>query len=268
MKKKSKKIKFLEKKYSTNFYCLFKIFNYIENKKLKIDIIRNKIVKLKLNIVNNLTKKYKKNNFYNDCFQEGSISLIKSVNSYNMNLKYSFENFARYNIRKSINNFIYKINRIIKIPQYISESFKKIYFFCKNYKKKYNIEPSIDCISKNLNIEKIKIKKILSYNKTPISMTKIIDEEEYEGYFDYKNNNNSNFEKDIFDKMLKNKISKIIEIENYKSYPDFLSMKYGLNNFKKYSLKEIGKMYNMSKNKTRSLQNDSLKKMRKYFHNI
>ncbi|WP_259286607.1 sigma-70 family RNA polymerase sigma factor [Candidatus Nasuia deltocephalinicola] len=268
LKKKSKKIKFLEKKYSTNFYSLFKIFNYIENKKLKIDIIRNKIVKLKLNIVNNLTKKYKKNNFYNDCFQEGSISLIKSVNSYNMNLKYSFENFARYNIRKSINNFIYKSNRIIKIPQYISESFKKIHFFCKNYKKKYNIEPSIDCISKNLNIEKIKIKKILIYNKIPISMTKIIDEEEYEGYFDYKNNNNSNFEKDIFDKMLKNKISKIIKIENYKSYPDFLSMKYGLNNFKKCSLKEIGKMYNMSKNKTRSLQNDSLKKMRKYFYNI
>ncbi len=268
LKKKSKKIRFLEKKYSTNFYSLFKIFNYIENKKLKIDIIRNKIVKSKLNIVNSLTKKYKKNNFYNDCFQEGTMALIKSVNSYNMHLKYSFENFSRYNIRRFINNFIYKSNRIIKIPQYISEAFKKIYFFCKNYKKKHNIEPSIDCISKNLNMEKVKIKKILIYNKTPISMNKIIDEEEYEGYFEYKNNNKSNFEKDIFYKMLKNKISEIIKIENYKSYPDFISMKYGLNDFKKQSLKEIGKMYNMSKNKTRALRDDSLKKMRKYFQNI
>ncbi|WP_259286051.1 sigma-70 family RNA polymerase sigma factor [Candidatus Nasuia deltocephalinicola] len=269
LKKKSKKIKFLEKKYSTNFYSLFKTFNYIETKKLKIDIIRSNIVKLKLNIVNNLTKKYKKNNFYNDCFQEGSISLMKSVNSYNMNLKYSFENFARYNIRKSINNFIYKTNRIIRIPQYISEAFKKIYFFCKNYKKKYNIEPSIDCISKNLDIEKIKIKKILNYNKTPISMTKIINEEEYEGYFEYKNNNNySNFEKDIFYKILKNKISNIVKTENYKSYPDFINMKYGLNGFKKFNLKEIAKMYNMSKNKMSALKNDSLIKMRKYFPDI
>ncbi|WP_259288781.1 sigma-70 family RNA polymerase sigma factor [Candidatus Nasuia deltocephalinicola] len=269
LKKKSKKIKILEKKYSTKFYYLFKIFNYIENKKLKIDIIRNNIVRLKLNIVSNLTKKYKRNSFYNDCFQEGSVALIKSVNSYNMYLKYSFENFARYNIRKSINNFIYKINRIIKIPQYISETFKKIYFFCKNYKKKYNIEPSLDCISKNLDIDKIKIKKILNYNKTPISMTKIINEEEYEGYFEYKNNNNYlNFEKDIFHKMLKNKISKIIKIENYKSYPDFINMRYGLNGFKKFNLKEIAKMYNMSKNKISALKNDSLIKMRKYFPNI
>lgn len=183
-----------------------------------------------------------------------------------MDLEYSFENFARYNTRKSINHFIYKSNRIIKIPQHISESFKKIYFFCKNYKKKYNIEPSIDCISKNLNIDKIKIKKILNYNKTPISMTKIIDEEEYEGYFEYKNNNNcSDFEKDLFYKMLKKKISKIIKIENYKSYPDFISMKYGLNNFKKYTLKEISKMYGMSKNKTAALRDHSLKKMRKHF---
>ncbi len=266
IKKKSKKIKFLEKKYSTNFYSLFKVFDYIENKKLKIDIIRNRIVKLKLNIVNNLTKKYKNSNFYNDCYQEGSMALIKSVNSYNMDLEYSFENFARYNTRKFINHFIYKSNRIIKIPQHISESFKKIYFFCKNYKKKYNIEPSIDCISKNLNIDKIKIKKILNYNKTPISMTKIIDEEEYEGYFEYKNNNNcSDFEKDLFYKMLKKKISKIIKIENYKSYPDFISMKYGLNNFKKYTLKEISKMYGMSKNKTTALRDHSLKKMRKHF---
>ncbi len=267
IKKKSKKIKFLEKKYSTSLCSLFKVFDYIENKKLKIDIIRNKIIKLKLNIVNNLTKKYKKNSFYNDCFQEGCMSLIRSVNTYNMDLEYSFENFARYNARKFINNFIYKSNRIIKIPQYISEAFKKIYFFCKNYKKKYNVEPSIDCISKSLDIEKIKIKKILNYNKIPISMTKIIDEEEYEGYFDCKNNDNnySNFEKDIFYKMLKNKISKIVKMENYKSYPDFISMKYGLNNFKKYSLKEIGKMYNLSKNKTTALKNHSLKKMRKHF---
>ncbi|WP_259289173.1 sigma-70 family RNA polymerase sigma factor [Candidatus Nasuia deltocephalinicola] len=270
LKKKSKKIKLLEKKYSTKFYSLFKIFNYIENKKLKVDIIRNNIVNLKLNIVNNLTKKYKKNSFYNDCFQEGSIALINSVNSYNMYLNYSFENFARYNIKKSINNFIYKINRIIKIPQYISEAFKKIYFFCKNYKKKYNIEPSIDCISKNLDIDKIKIKKILNYNKTPISMTKIINEEEYEGYFEYKNNNNNylNFEKDIFYKMLKNKISKIIKIENYKNYPDFINMKYGLNGFKKLNLKEIAKMYNMSKNKISTLKNESLIKMKKYFPDI
>ncbi|WP_259292886.1 sigma-70 family RNA polymerase sigma factor [Candidatus Nasuia deltocephalinicola] len=269
LKKKGKKIKFLEKKYSTKFNSLFKIFNYIENKKLKIDIIRNNIVNLKLNIVNNLTKKYKRSSFYNDCFQEGSLALVKSVNSYNMYLKYSFENFARYNIRKSINNFIYKINRIIKIPQYISEAFKKIYFFCKNYKKKYNIEPSIDCISKNLDIDKIKIKKILNYNKTPISMTKIINEEEYEGYFEYKNNNNySNFEKDIFNEMLKNKISKIIKIENYKNYPDFINMRYGLNGFKKFSLKEIAKMYNISKNKISALKNDSLIKMKKYFPNI
>ncbi|WP_259286317.1 sigma-70 family RNA polymerase sigma factor [Candidatus Nasuia deltocephalinicola] len=266
IKKKSKKMKFLEKKYSTNFYSLFKVFDYIENKKLKIDIIRNRIVNLKLNIVNNLTKKYKNNNFYNDCFQEGCMSLIKSVNSYNMDLKYSFENFARYNARKFINHFIYKNNRIIKIPQHISEAFKKIYFFCKNYKKKYNIEPSIDCISKNLNIDKIKIKKILNYNKPPISMTKIINEEEYEGYFEYKNNNNySDFEKDLFYKMLKKKISKIIKIENYKSYPDFISMKYGLNNFKKYTLNEIGKMYGISKNKARALRDHSLKKMRKHF---
>ncbi len=270
LKKKSKKMKFFEKKYSTNFYSLFKIFNYIEIKKLKIDIIRNNIVKLKLNIVNSLTKKYKKNNFHNDCFQEGCLSLIKSVNSYNMNLNYSFENFARYNIRKSINNFIYKINRIIKIPQYISESFKKIYFFCKNYKKKYNINPSIDCISKNLDMEKIKIQKILIYNKNPISMTKIINEEECEGYFEYENNNNnnSNFEKDIFYEMLKEKISKIVKNENYKSYPDIINMIYGLNGFKKISLKEIAKMYNMSKNKISVLKNDSLIKMRKYFPNI
>lgn len=270
LKNKTKKIKFLEKKYSASFYSLFKIFNYIENKKLKIDIIRNKITKLKLNIVNNLTRKYKKNNFYNDCFQEGCLSLIKSVNSYNINLNYSFENFSRYNIKKSINNFIYRSNRIIKTPQHISETFKKIYFFCKNYKKKYNVEPSIDCISENLIIEKNKIKKILNYNKIPISMTKIINDEEYEGYFEYKNNNNiySDLEKDIFYKMLKDKIHKIVKTENYKSYPDFINMKYGLNNSKKYNLKEIGRMYNMSKSKTKALYNDSLRKMRKHFPNI
>ncbi|WP_259286181.1 sigma-70 family RNA polymerase sigma factor [Candidatus Nasuia deltocephalinicola] len=269
LKKKSEIIKILEKKYVIKICSLFKILNYIENKKLKIDIIRNKIIKLKLNIVNKLTKKYKKNNFYNDCVQEGNMALVKSVNSYKTNLKYAFGSYATYNIRRYINNFIYKNNRLIKIPQYVSETIKKIYFFCINYKKKYNIEPSLDCISENLNIEKIKIKRMLNYNKQPISMNKIVDGEEYENYFEYINNNSSsNFEKDIFYEMLKKKLSEIVKKENHKSYPDFINMEYGLNNFKKYSLKEISKIYSISKNKVRLLKNNSLKKLKKYFSNI
>lgn len=266
LKKNSKKIKNLEKKYFIKSKSLIKILNYIETKKLKIDIIRNKIIKLKLNIVNRVTKKYKRNNFYNDCVQEGNLALIKSVNSYKLDLKFGFEEFLEYNIKKFINNFMYNTNRIIKIPPHISKILKEINFFCKEYKKKYNIEPSTNCVSENLNIDKIKMKKILYYSKIPVSMNKIMDGEENKEYFEYiNNNNNQDFEKDIFYIILKNKLSKIIKKEKNKNYPDFINMKYGLNDFKKYKLKEIGKIYNISRDKTNIMQKIILKKIKKYF---
>ncbi|WP_259289815.1 sigma-70 family RNA polymerase sigma factor [Candidatus Nasuia deltocephalinicola] len=269
LKKKSKKIKNLEIKYSTKSYNLIKILNYIESKKIKIDIMRNKIIKLKLNIVNSLTIKYKKNNFYNDCFQEGCMSLIKSVNIYNINLNYGFEDFLEYNIKKSVNCFMYNANRIIKIPPHISEVLKKINIFRIDYKKKYNSEPSTEYISESLNININKVKKILTYNKVSISMNKIIDGEEYEDYFEQINNNyNQDFEKDIFYIIMKNQLSKLIKKKGYKKYPNLINMRYGLKKFKKYKLKEISNMYNISRNKASMLQKKALESIKFHFKNI
>ncbi len=269
LKKKSKKIKNLEVKYSTKSYNLIKILNYIELKKIKIDIMRNKIIKLKLNVVNRLTVKYKKNNFYNDCFQEGCASLIKSVNIYNINLNYGFENFLEYNIKKSVNCFMYNANRIIKIPPHVSQVLKEINIFRRDYKERYNSEPSTEYISESLNINLNKVKKILSYNKASISMNKIIDGEEYQDYFEQINNNYSqSFEKDIFYIIMKNQLSKVIKKESYKKYPNLINMRYGLKNFKKCKLKDISDMYNISRNKVSMLQKNALENIKAYFKNI
>lgn len=260
LKKKFLEIRIIEKKYSISIKKFFKMFNVIELYKLKIDLIRKKIITIKLKKLKNFFKIYnEENKMDDDASQESIIGFLKGINNYNLFSSVKFENFLIYNIKRALFKYKYITNKIIKLPHYIISIIKKINNFIKHHKSIYNVDPDIEKISENLNMGEKKIEDIINFYKNPISIEKLIDDNN--SLIDVINNRNFNFDEKIFDDDLEDYLNELIMNLNNRSI-NILNMRFGLNMSRRYTLAEVGEIYNLSRERIRQIQNFVLKKVK------
>ncbi|AGS33224.1 RNA polymerase, sigma 70 (sigma D) factor [Candidatus Nasuia deltocephalinicola str. NAS-ALF] len=260
LKRKFLEIRIIEKKYSISIKKFFKMFNVVELYKLKIDLIRKKIITIKLKKLKNFFKIHnEENKFDDDASQEGIIGFLKGINNYNLFSSVKFENFLIYNIKRELFKYKYITNKIIKLPNYIISIIKKINNFIKHHKGIYNVDPDIEKISENLSIEEKKVEGIINFYKNPISIEKLIDDNN--SLVDVINNRNFNFDEKIFDEDLEDYLNELIMSLNNRSI-NILNMRFGLNMSRRYTLTEVGEIYNLSRERIRQIQNFVLKKIK------
>ncbi|XXS36619.1 MAG: sigma factor-like helix-turn-helix DNA-binding protein [Candidatus Nasuia deltocephalinicola] len=247
-------IKDIEENYFTKFKNFFKIFVFIKINKIKIDIIRNNIIKSKLRFSDNLTRKYYFNDLYNDLIQETRLSLIKSINEYDFNLCDNINIFISYNSKRLIGKYIYSDSRLIRLPENVIYSFRKITEVIKKHNYKYNVNPSLKQISSILNIKKKRINTILSLCKSPLSINKLSDDNKYDFEEFLKDSKGLDFDEEIFKSELKSYVEEISFNLNNNRSSNIINMRYGLDFSRRYTLAEVGELYSLSRERIRQIQ--------------
>lgn len=198
-----------------------------------------------------------------DLIQEGNLGLMVAAEKFNWKLGYKFSTYAGWWIKQSMFKAISEQAHCMKIPVYIQETLSKFSKVKSQMENKYNCQVKTEDVAKKMNVSANKIESYLSaYSKTV----------SFEGGFETDNGKEICLADILEDK--KAKVFETVEYEGLKKdiesvvstlkerEQDIVRMRYGLGNFAKKTLEEIGNLYGVTKECIRQTELRALKKMR------
>lgn len=199
-----------------------------------------------------------------DLISEGNIGLIIAADKFDYTRGLHFISYAVWWIRQSILKYISERSRLVRFPMNRTNELLKIEKFMREYETKYGETPSIETISKKLNLKENDVQILLNRrSKNYVSFEdKVFEDNEstYDEFLNIEDQTVENPEKTILKEALNEEIRNIIE-----SLPDkekeIIKYRYGFYG-KPLSLKEIGEIMGLTKERVRQIENRALDRIK------
>lgn len=198
-----------------------------------------------------------------DLIQEGNLGLMIAVEKFNWKLGYKFATYAGWWIKQSMFKAISEQSHCMKIPVYIQETLSKFSKIKSDMERKYNCQVKTDDVAKKMNIAPDKIDTYLSAFSKAISIEGGIETENGKdmSIADILVDENSNVTSSVEFSGLQRDIEVVVSTLKEREQ-DVVRMRYGLGDFSRRTLEEIGNLYGVTKECIRQTELRALKKIR------
>ncbi len=226
---------------------------------------RKKAIESNLRLVVSIAKKYVGRGLdFLDLIQSGNLGLMKAIEEYDVNKGFKFSTYATWWIRQAITRSIADQARTIRIPVHMVELINKYRIVKHNLELKLNHEPTEGEIAEEMGISIEKVQDLSKHSAEPVSLYTPIGEEEDSSLMDFI----PSTEETVEDKFTLNISSDLmLQLINNSRLTDrektILFARYGFYNGEQYTLDQVGKALNITRERVRQLQKKAEDKIRK-----
>ncbi len=224
---------------------------------------RNRIIEGNLKLVISIAKRYiNKGTPFEDLIQEGNFGLIKAIEKYDESKGAKFSTYASWWIHQMIGRSIANKSKTIRLPVYLHDrinKYKKTYWIlC----KKLNREPTNEEIAKELEIPIEMVEEITVYLVPLSSLNDYVSEDEDTELQDMIKDPKIEVEKSVIEDVLKDEILNLFDSGLLTQRQiNVLKLRYGFDGNTPMTLEEIGKMYNISRERVRQIESNAFKRL-------